>query len=154
MSEDPIPLTAEPLSDQIFHQFLTLLHAQRQYARQIETEQNIKPRDFSVLRFLLESGSATISEIGAYLHSSASTTSILITQLETSGYVSRNRSAEDNRVVIVSLTPAGQEIAEKAPFGGLPLLRRRLRQLSEERLAEISSVVVELRQLMGTEENA
>ncbi|MFO7678934.1 MAG: MarR family transcriptional regulator [Chloroflexota bacterium] len=154
MSEEHAPLPEEPLSDQVFHQFLALLHAKRHYARQIETEQGIKPRDFSVLRFLLESGPATVSQVGAFLHYSASTTSILISQLEASGYVSRNRSTEDNRVVMVSLTPAGQQIAEQAPFGGLPLLRRRLRKLPAARLQEIGSVMVELMQLMGAETDA
>ncbi len=95
----------EPLSDQVFHQFLSLLRHKRQYARQIETEQGIKPRDFSVLRFLLDSGPATVSQVQAFLHNSPSTTSALIAQLEEAGYVSRRRSDEDNRVVIVSLEP-------------------------------------------------
>jgi DNA-binding MarR family transcriptional regulator len=138
----------EPLSDQVFHQFLALLRHKRQYARQIETEQGIKPRDFSVLRFLLESGPATVSQVQAFLHNSPSTTSTLIAQLEGAGYVSRRRSDEDNRVVIVSLEPAGQLIAEQAPFGGLPLLRRRLAHLPEARLLQIKDVLVELMALM------
>jgi DNA-binding MarR family transcriptional regulator len=138
----------EPLSDQVFHQFLALLRHRRQYARQIETEQGIKPRDFSVLRFLLDSGPATVSQVQAFLHNSPSTTSALIAQLEEAGYVSRRRSDEDNRVVIVSLEPAGQTIAEQAPFGGLPLLRRRLAHLPETRLEQIKDVLAELMQLM------
>ena len=38
---------------------------------------------------------------------------------------------QDNRVVIVELTSAGQEIAENTPLGGLPLLRRRLGDLAQ-----------------------
>jgi len=138
----------EPLPDQVFHQFLALQRHKRQYARQIETEQGIKPRDFSVLRFLLDSGPATVSQVQAFLHNSASTTSALIAQLEEAGYVSRRRSDEDNRVVIVSLEPAGQTIAEQAPFGGLPLLRRRLATLPDARLLQIKDVLVELMALM------
>jgi DNA-binding MarR family transcriptional regulator len=82
------------------------------------------------------------------LHHSPSTTSALIAQLEEAGYVSRNRSGEDNRVVIVSLTAAGRTVAEQAPFGGLPLLRRRLSRLDDARLREINAVLVELMQLM------
>lgn len=150
--EDELPFFAEPLSDQIFHQFLALLRQRRQYARQIESERGIKPRDFSVLRFLWESGPAMVSQVQAFLHNSASTTSTLISQLEEAGYVSRSRSREDSRVVIVSLTPAGQEVAEQAPFGGLPLLRRRLSNLPEARLHEIGSVLAELMQLMEAPE--
>jgi len=151
MDEDDIFLPDEPFSDQVFHRFLALLRHKRQYARQIETEQGIKPRDFSVLRFLLESGPATVSQVQAFLHNSPSTTSTLAAQLEEAGYVTRSRSESDNRVVIVSLTPEGRRIAEQAPFGGLPLLRRRLSQLTPERLAEIDGVLVELMQLMESE---
>ncbi|MEZ4646113.1 MAG: MarR family transcriptional regulator [Chloroflexota bacterium] len=142
--EDDFLIADEPLPDQVFHQFLALLRQRRQYARQIESERGIKPRDFSVLRYLWEAGPATVSQIQAFLHNSASTASTLIAQLEEAGYVSRSRSSEDNRVVIVSLTAAGQEIAEQAPFGGLPLLRRRLSHLPEARLREIGSVLAEL----------
>ncbi|MCB8985176.1 MAG: winged helix-turn-helix transcriptional regulator [Ardenticatenaceae bacterium] len=148
MDEDNIVLPDEPLADQVFHRFLALLRHKRQYARQIETEQGIKPRDFSVLRFLLEAGPATVSQVQAFLHNSPSTTSTLVAQLEDAGFVNRSRSDSDNRVVIVSLTAEGLRLAEQAPFGGLPLLRRRLSHLTPERLNEIDGVLVELMQLM------
>jgi DNA-binding MarR family transcriptional regulator len=53
------------------------------------------------------------------------------------------------RVVIVELTSVGQEIAENTPLGGLPLLRRRLANLPQERLSEINDVLNEITQLMG-----
>ena len=61
MDETDFSVFDEPFSDQVFHQFLALLRHKRQYARQIESERGIKPRDFSVLRFLLETGPATVS---------------------------------------------------------------------------------------------
>lgn len=139
----------EPLSDQVFHNFLTVLRSRRQYTHQIMNEQGLKQRQFAVLRMLQESGPATVGQVQVYLHNSASTTSTLIAQLEKAGYVTRNRSQMDNRVVIVDLTPSGREIAENTPLGGLPLLRRRLGKLSEERLVQIDDVITEIMQLMG-----
>ena len=153
MDEDDSVLPDEPYPDQVFHRFLALLHHERQYARQIETEQGIKPRDFSVLRFLLEVGPAAIGQVQTFLHRSPSTTSALVAQLEESGYVTRLRSETDNRVVIVSLTPEGLRIAEQAPFGGLPLLRRRLSRLTDERLRQIDDVLLELTQLMESDKS-
>jgi DNA-binding MarR family transcriptional regulator len=89
-----------------------------------------------------------VGQVQAFMHKSPSTTSSLIAQLEENGYVTRTRSKEDNRVVIVELTSIGQEIAENTPLGGLPLLRRRLGNLSEERLSEINEVLNEITQLM------
>jgi len=138
----------EPLSDQIFHQVLAMLRFTRQHGRKMINERGIKPREFSVLRHLSDSGTAAVGQIQAFLHNSPSTTSALIAQLEEKGYVTRTRSGEDNRVVIVKLTPLGQQIADSTPLGGLPLLRRRLSQLDDARLEEIDSVFTEIMQLL------
>ena len=138
----------EPYSDQVFHRFLSLKHHSRRYARQLLDESGLTLRDFSVLHYLLEMGFATVGQVQTFVHKSPSTTSSLIAQLEEKGCLTRTRSQEDNRVVIVELTTLGQEIAENTPLGGLPLLRRRLGQLTEKRLAEIDSVLAEIMQLM------
>jgi DNA-binding MarR family transcriptional regulator len=138
----------EPLSDQVFHRFLVLQHTLRRHARALIDERGLTPRDLSVLRYLLESESATVGQVQAFVHKSPSTTSSLIAQLEDKGYVTRTRSQEDQRVVIVELTVAGRQIAKNTPLAGLPLLRRRLRNLSEERLSEIDGVLNEIMQLM------
>jgi DNA-binding MarR family transcriptional regulator len=137
-----------PLSDQVFHQLLTFQHNVRCHARQLADESDLTPREFSVLRFLLEIGSATVGEIQAFIHRSLSTTSMLIAQLEEKGRLTRTRSQEDNRVVIVQLTPEGREIAERTPMEGMPLLRRRLGTLPEPRLLEMLGILNEIVQLM------
>lgn len=139
----------ESLSDQVFHRFLSLQHHSRRYARQLLDERGLTPRDFSVLRYLMESGPASVGQVQAYVHKSPSTTSTLVAQLEDKGYLTRTRSREDNRVVIVALTPLGRDLAETTPLGGLPLLRRRLDRLDPQRLAQIDSVLAELMDLMG-----
>jgi DNA-binding MarR family transcriptional regulator len=100
----------------------------------------------------LETGSATVGQVQTYLHKSPSTTSALIAQLEDKGYLTRTRSQEDNRVVIVELTQIGMDFARNTPLGGLPLLRSRLGQLSKNRLVEIEGVLKEIMQLMETSE--
>lgn len=63
--------------------------------------------------------------------------------------MTRTRSPHDNCVVIVELTAARREIADRTPLGGLHLLRRRLARLAEGRLAEIDGVLLEIMDLMG-----
>jgi DNA-binding MarR family transcriptional regulator len=143
---------SENLSDQVFHSFLALRHDVRRHARQMIDESGLTPRDFSVLRFLLEVGSATVGQVQAFVHKSPSTTSALIDQLENKGYLTRTRSQEDNRVVRVELTCTGREIAENTPLRGLPLLRRCLHTLPETRLREMLSVLEEIKTMMALEE--
>jgi DNA-binding MarR family transcriptional regulator len=140
----------EPFSDIVFHHFLDLLRYKRQSTRQFVNEQSIRQRQFDVLRFLLETGEATVGQVQVYLHKSASTTSELIAQLEEFGYVKRWRSKKDNRVVVVELSSKGREIAQITPLVGLPLLRRRLAKLPEARLKQIDDVLLELIKMMTT----
>jgi DNA-binding MarR family transcriptional regulator len=134
-----------------FRKVLKLLRHSRQYAYQIR-DQGIRPRDYAALRFLLESGPCTVGQIQEYMYVSPSTASTLIAGLEEKGYVTRTRSREDNRVVVVELAPAGRECAERTPLGGMPLLREKLRSLHSERLREIDSVLAELLDLMEVAE--
>lgn len=138
----------ESLSDQVFHSFLALQRETRQHARQMIDESGITPRDFSVFRFLIETGPATMGQLQGFLHKSPSTMSALIDQLEEKGFVTRTRSQADNRVVIVELTQAGLEIAQNTPVRGLPLLRRRLRKLPDERLCEMQQVLDQIKEMM------
>lgn len=141
----------DEVAKEILHRFLVLNRYLRKYARQI-TDQGISPRDFSVLLFLLEQGPVTVGDVGAYLYRSASVASTLIGQLEEAGFVERTRSAEDNRVVIVTLTEAGRALAKNAPVGGIPLLRRRLNTLPADRLERINDALADLMQLMEVTE--
>ena len=139
------------LSDKAFRRFLALLRYARQHARQLIDERGIKPRQFSVLRYLLDSGPVSVGQVQNFVQNSPSTTSASISQLEESGYVTRTRSSDDNRVVIVELTDLGRDLAQTTPLVGLPLLRRRLRGLPQERLVEIDDVLQEIMRLMGAE---
>jgi DNA-binding MarR family transcriptional regulator len=109
-------------------------------------------RKIATLRHLLEAGPLTIGQLRDYLYIGDSTTSELVDKLEEAGCVRRTRSEEDNRVVLVSLTPSGREFAQSAPLGGIPLLRERLKALPPERLALINQTLIEIRQLLGIED--
>lgn len=129
------------------HKFLRINRYLRRYARQVNSY-GIPPKKLSVLRFLLEQESATVGQIQEYLYSSPSAASMLISTLEEAGYVTRTRSRDDNRVVIVRLTEAGQTLAESAPIGGLILLRRRLHGLPPDRLNRIDAALADIMDLM------
>ncbi|MFN8488810.1 MAG: MarR family transcriptional regulator [Caldilineaceae bacterium] len=137
----------DALASEAIQKFLTLNRYLRQYARQMN-EHGISPREFSTLRFLLEVESATVGQVQEYLYCSASVASTLLAKLEEAGYLTRTRSTEDNRVVIVELTTAGHEVAQENPLGGIVLLRRRLPTLSRERLAVINAALTDIMELM------
>ena len=137
----------ETLYLEAIHKFLTLYRYLRKYSRHMH-EKGISGRKVATLRYLLEAGPVTIGQLRDYLYISHSTTSELVARLAKKGYVTRTRSAADNRVVIVDLTPPGREIAEQTPPGGIPLLRERLKSLPPERLAVIDEAMTEMLHLL------
>ena len=129
------------------HRFLAIYRYLRRYARQIQGE-GLCGRHVSALRHLLESGPVTVGSLGDYLYISDSSTSELVDRLEHMGYVVRTRSAVDNRVVLVSLTERGHDVAAQAPVGGIPLLREKLKALPEEQLSTLDEALALLAQLL------
>jgi len=129
------------------HKFLVVYRHLRQYSRQRHKE-GISGRKISALRHLEEAGPCTVGQVRDYLYVSDSSASELIAQLEKKGYVTRTRSHMDNRVVIVALTPTGQGLLDRTPLGGFSLLRRRLEDLSEDKLLVINQAMTEILTLL------
>ena len=139
----------EALYNETIHSFLGLHRYLRRYSRRIRAE-GISGRKMSALRLLVDSGPRTIGQLSDYLAISVSSASELVTQLSGLGYVTRTRSETDQRVVRVTLTDAGREFALRAPLGGIPLLRERLRTVPPGELAAIRNTFARLSQLLDT----
>lgn len=134
------------------HKFLTVYRYMRRQGRQMHKE-GISGRKIAMLRYLLEAGPQTIGQLRDYLYIGDSSTSELVAWLQKAGYVTRVRSAADNRVVIVTLTPAGRAVVENIPLGGVPLLRERLKTLSPERLSTIHEAMTQIIQLLELDDD-
>ena len=63
---------------------------------------------------LWEKDGISVTEIGERLKLDNGTLSPLLKKLEQAGYLSRQRSREDERVVTIRLTEAGKDLQEKA----------------------------------------
>ncbi|MFJ1708161.1 MarR family winged helix-turn-helix transcriptional regulator [Kitasatospora sp. NPDC088346] len=69
---------------------------------------------YLVMLVLWEHGDLPVKQIGERLRLDSGTLSPLLKRLETAGLVRRERSAEDERSVTVSLSPAGDALRERA----------------------------------------
>ena len=69
---------------------------------------------YIVFLVLWEKDGLTVGEIGEKLLLDNGTLSPLLKKLEQAGYVRRERSCEDERVVVITLTEAGRALQEKA----------------------------------------
>lgn len=69
---------------------------------------------YIVFLVLWEKDGLTVGEIGEKLLLDNGTLSPLLKKMEQAGYVRRERSREDERVVVITLTEAGRAMQEKA----------------------------------------
>lgn len=58
--------------------------------------------------------SLSVKELGARLNLESSTLTPLLKKLEAAGYVTRERSADDERIVVVALTDEGRALHDRA----------------------------------------
>lgn len=69
---------------------------------------------YIAMMVLWAEGSVSVKELGARLRLESSTLTPLLKKLESAGYVVRERSKEDERVVVVSLTDEGRKLHDDA----------------------------------------
>ena len=69
---------------------------------------------YVVFLVLWEKDAVPVSEIGERLMLDNGTLSPLLKKMEQAGYVERRRSAEDDRVVLITLTEKGRALQEQA----------------------------------------
>ncbi|MNS13514.1 Organic hydroperoxide resistance transcriptional regulator [compost metagenome] len=69
---------------------------------------------YLVMLLLWEHQTLSVKELGDHLMLDSGTLTPLLKRLEQKKIVSRKRSAEDERIVLISLTPDGKKLQEKA----------------------------------------
>jgi DNA-binding MarR family transcriptional regulator len=82
--------------------------------RPILTELNLTYPQYLVLLVLWEEDRVTVGWLGERLQLDSGTLSPLLKRLEANGFIRRERSQVDERLVEVTLTPAGRRLERKA----------------------------------------
>ena len=68
---------------------------------------------YVVMMVLWEHETVNVGQLGDILRLDAGTLTPLLKRLEKAGYVTRERSKEDERITIISITPAGEALKEQ-----------------------------------------
>lgn len=71
---------------------------------------------YIAMMVLWEHKEMNVKELGQYLYLDSGTLTPLLKKLEEKEYITRSRSKEDERNLIVSITDKGEELKEKALF--------------------------------------
>ena len=85
----------------------------KQYKSSLD-EIDLTYTQYITMMILWERGTVTVKELGKCLYLDSGTLTPLLKKLESKGLLTRKRSAEDERVLHVTITEAGQELRERA----------------------------------------
>lgn len=99
---------------------------------------------YIVMMVLWEEKEINVKALGAKTHLDSGTLTPLLKRLEVKGYVLRTRSIEDERVRVITLTPAGVELKEQAQ--AVPVEMLCLSKMNED---ELKSLKDQCEQLLG-----
>ena len=105
---------ASVLDEQLCFALYTASRAMTSCYRPMLDAMGLTYPQFLVLLVLWERGHSSVTGIGTALQLETGTLSPLLKRLETTGFITRTRQAEDERSVVVGLTEAGRALEERA----------------------------------------
>jgi DNA-binding MarR family transcriptional regulator len=108
----------------------------RRYSSELLSRYRITTPQLTVLRLLKTAGDLRLSDLSVKINLTNSTVTGIIDRLERADLVSRQRSTDDRRVILVKITDKGRETANLVPAPHLELIRNAFFTLPEEERAE------------------
>ncbi|PZH12160.1 MarR family transcriptional regulator [Streptomyces sp. NTH33] len=112
--DDERPAGSLLLDDQLCFALYAAQRAVTAAYRPLLDELGLTYPQYLVLLVLWERGETTVKELAAALRLDYGTVSPLLKRLEAAGLVRRERSAHDERSVLVTVTGRGEELRERA----------------------------------------
>jgi DNA-binding MarR family transcriptional regulator len=102
----------------------------------------------SVLR-MIEDSPRRITDLAELEGLAQPTMTVLVKRLEARGWVQRERQADDGRVALISLTPAGRDALEEFRARYRALLRAHIGGMPDEQVAALETATEALADLVG-----
>ena len=102
---------------------------------------------YMVLMVLWQRRSLNVKELGQCMYLDSGTLTPLLKRLESKGLVERKRSMEDERVRLISITPRGMSLKQKA--GEIPFKLAAATGLTEIQGLELKKLCGQLLQALG-----
>lgn len=97
---------------------------------------------YIAMMVLWEHKSVTVKELGKKLYLDSGTLTPMLKKMEKAGWLVRERSKSDERVVVVTITPAGEQLQEKAV--DIPIRMSQCIRLESDNAMRLYSLLNEL----------
>lgn len=116
------------------------------HSKQLAACNHITAPQLVCLHTVIANGPLTATAISREIHVSPSTVVGILDRLEEKGLIRRERGREDRRIVFISATEAGLELAEQAPS---PLQKTLAEALNELPELEQATITLSLERIVG-----
>src|SRR5580692_997605 len=126
------------------HAWLVMMKAMQaitRYALANLQETGLGFSDFAVLEVLLHKGPLPVNTIGPKVNLTPGSISVAVDRLYAKGLVSRVESADDRRIRIVALTPAGKKMIVPVFQKHVADMKKVFAALSSEELQQFESIL-------------
>lgn len=122
------------------------------HSRRLTKTVGLTAPQLMVLQAIRDLGAVAISRLSSEVSLSQATVTTIIDRLERRGYVTRQRSEQDKRVVHALLTPAGEEALDSAPTPLQEAFSVRFEQLHDWEQSQILSALQRVAAMMDAED--
>lgn len=117
--------------------FRIIFKSANRHFHEIEKLAGIGGASLWALAEIAEANKLTVTDLATHMSIHQSTASNLLDKLESGGYITRVKSANDRRVVYIVATEQGREVLTRAPLPHRGILPDALMRLTPESLAEL-----------------
>lgn len=133
-----------PLSEHLcFSLYITSRAIQRLYTPSLD-KHNLTYTQYLILVSIYDLEKITVKRIGEELELASNTLTPLLKRMEQHGLVKRERSKEDERSVLVTITELGKKVREDA--SDLPKILTDKTRLSVKELSDLNRLLIKLHQ--------
>lgn len=144
----------EARDERILGSLRRIIRAVDLYSRYLALRYSLTGPQLVCVRQLLKHGSMAPGELARVISLSPATVTGIVDRLEKRNIVTRERSTEDKRKVLIALTPEGARLVEKMPPPLHEAFSRRLEELSEDEQEEIDRVLARIVDMMEAQDMA
>jgi len=137
-------ITRDVAISEIMQSLRRIIKSLQDYSQMVSSHFGITGPQLWALKTIYQRGNLSLGELskGMYLH--PSTVSGVVDRLEKKGFVLRDRTEKDRRVVKVCLTPKGKTLVRRTPNPVQGKMIYGLRKLKKEKLNLVYESVQEL----------
>ena len=128
-----------------------VLQVINEQSKKVKRDTGLTGRQLRTIKTIAKSAPINVKDLAQCIYLHPTTVVGILDRLEEAGFVSRLRSNEDRRVVVINLTGKGKQLVAKSPDVIKGMLVSGLEKLPKKQLNIIDDGLAELVKMLGIE---